>query len=150
MEYFTVVKHASIPAQTFISLNRITKWGDYRKARIPKSPYTQKPHYRKARIPKSPYTQKPSINQVFGWTTHFWPRFGGHNPNLTLVYVLGYYKPIYDTILGPLPPIWTLFYGHTTRFWWICLYYTLLLNVTSGPLKVTSDKSHILLKVTIY
>jgi hypothetical protein len=25
MEYFTVAKHASIPAQTFISLNRITR-----------------------------------------------------------------------------------------------------------------------------
>jgi hypothetical protein len=40
--------------------------GDYRKARTPKSPYTEKPLYRKAHIPKSPYTQKPSINQVLG------------------------------------------------------------------------------------
>jgi hypothetical protein len=39
---------------------------EYRKAHIPKSPYTQKPLYRKAHIPKSPYTQKPSINQVLG------------------------------------------------------------------------------------
>jgi hypothetical protein len=91
--------------------------GDYRKARIPKSPYTQKPLYRKAHIPKSPYTQKPSINQVLGWTTQFCLRFGAHNPNLTLVRGLGYYNPIYDPVLGPITPIWTLFRVIQTRLW---------------------------------
>jgi hypothetical protein len=31
MEYFTVAKHASIPAQTFISLNRITRYLNFKK-----------------------------------------------------------------------------------------------------------------------
>jgi hypothetical protein len=80
------------------------QWGDYRKARIPKSPHTQKPLYRKAHVPKSLYTQKPSINQVSGWTTQFWPRFGPNNPNLDPV--LGSYNPIMTTA--------------NTQFWWIC------------------------------